>query len=238
MPKKKHKGKCAVCGNFDELTFEHIPPKSALNSKPIRFQNGEQLFERESKLFESTSKLHQGFGKYCLCANCNSFLGANYVNEYKDFVNNCHKDFPKTVVLDDFCVWSFSIKPLNLIKQISAMFMCLNQELLEKKDYETLRDFVMNKDSKQFPNQLKIYIYNYVGKPKFIGLQVAYKNGKIVRCSEIDFYPFGFQMTFNSEPASEYIQDITAFCNYDYNQVKNIKIALQIRSGKLPFIGN
>jgi hypothetical protein len=35
MGKRTRTGKCHICGNTGQLSFEHVPPESAFNDKPI-----------------------------------------------------------------------------------------------------------------------------------------------------------------------------------------------------------
>ena len=40
---ERHYGRCALCGKEGELTFEHIPPRSAFNSHRTKMYTGDQL---------------------------------------------------------------------------------------------------------------------------------------------------------------------------------------------------
>ena len=42
MSGKDQYGICHICGKIGRLTFEHIPPKTAFNSKKAIVYNGEQ----------------------------------------------------------------------------------------------------------------------------------------------------------------------------------------------------
>jgi hypothetical protein len=44
-------GACALCGKPSNLTFEHIPPQCAFNSKPIYVQSHEHLTDENSYLY-------------------------------------------------------------------------------------------------------------------------------------------------------------------------------------------
>ena len=45
---RKRFGNCALCGKECELTFEHIPPRAAFNSAPVRPVSGLELFKNDS----------------------------------------------------------------------------------------------------------------------------------------------------------------------------------------------
>ena len=236
--KNKETGICAICGEEGVLTYEHIPPRGAGNSKPKKVQGHEHLFEKESFLFGKTSKLNRGFGKNCLCSSCNSFLGANYVNDYIDFVNQCTSQYENALLIENFKLLSFEIKPLNVFKQIFSMFVCLNQGVFSEQDKILIKDFILNKENKTFLSNKNIYIFNtFSNHNKWCGFQVAYNSGVINRCSEIAYNPFGFQLTFESEPTNPYFQILNSFLNYDFNQIVKIKMAIPRYDIKNVFVG-
>jgi hypothetical protein len=69
-------GNCSLCGIFCDLTFEHVPPRSAFN-KNTRYKTVpyEQVLKSDNILDANfKGKIEQGgLGHYSLCSNCNSF---------------------------------------------------------------------------------------------------------------------------------------------------------------------
>ncbi len=49
-------GICRLCGNFDKLIFEHIPPKKAFNNKQILLRTFEKLIAEKSNYREPFNK--------------------------------------------------------------------------------------------------------------------------------------------------------------------------------------
>ena len=43
---RKHTGICHICGKEGELTFEHIPPRNALNNQSAKMYSGDGLIKR------------------------------------------------------------------------------------------------------------------------------------------------------------------------------------------------
>lgn len=93
MPRKKklEKGTCKLCKTYTELNFEHIPPSAVFNKNsryytiPLK-DYSENAMDYINKVIKPKSRVYQGgMGEYCLCSDCNSFLGAKYVREYKKF---------------------------------------------------------------------------------------------------------------------------------------------------------
>lgn len=92
MTKKyKHEGYCRICNKFGNLTFEHIPPKCALNDTEARVYTGDSFlqlmcdpnrypWETNGVKYKS---LQKGLGDYTLCESCNNITGELYGEEYK-----------------------------------------------------------------------------------------------------------------------------------------------------------
>ena len=88
---KSKKGKCAICGRDEQLTFEHIPPSSAFNSKPVKPVSGVDLLievgsNNSMRMPWETdhlpyTNLQRGMGKHSLCSDCNNKTGKWYGNE-------------------------------------------------------------------------------------------------------------------------------------------------------------
>ncbi len=228
-----------ICGNNGVLSYEHIPPKGALNSKSKLVQNHEHLLEESNPKFGKSGVLRKGFGKYCLCEKCNNFLGANYVNDYIDFVNQCIHQYDEAILINEFKVLEFNIKPLNIFKQITAMFLCLNEHAFTKDDKEIIKRFLLEKENRTFIENHNIYIYNtFSSLDKWIGCQTLYRNGTVVSCSEIAYKPFGFQFTFNSNPTDLSFQTINDFINFDIDKIVSVKMALPRHDTKRVFLGH
>ena len=60
--KEVQEGFCALCGKFKKLSFEHVPPQSAFNNKPIFFQTHKHLTDQSSYLYGKKIKSNKGFG--------------------------------------------------------------------------------------------------------------------------------------------------------------------------------
>ena len=77
---------CALCGKKRKLTFEHIPPRAALNNKPVKVVTGEALINQigdSNKLPWDMNGVQytinqKGSGRYSLCEECNNKTGHWY----------------------------------------------------------------------------------------------------------------------------------------------------------------
>ncbi|WP_090078415.1 hypothetical protein [Halpernia frigidisoli] len=86
----KVEGICHICRKWNLLNYEHFPPRSAYN-KQTRFFSvpSDDYYQNFTEYINGKrpkAKLNQGgLGKYCLCEDCNNFLGLKYVNDYVSF---------------------------------------------------------------------------------------------------------------------------------------------------------
>lgn len=81
---KRHTGKCCVCGEIRDLSFEHIPPKSAFNND-VKFIAIDFIdWIQNDGDYKIGKKIRAGLGSRTLCRKCNS-LGGKYAREYKEW---------------------------------------------------------------------------------------------------------------------------------------------------------
>ena len=137
----KHPGICALCGGyFDNLSFEHIPPRSAFNNLSVKAVSGKDFIGNTSVPWDLKNlpydNRQRGMGKYSLCSVCNRTAGIWYVKEYKKvsqiFVEALTQltpqNHPEVIEIKE-------IYPLRFIKQVICMFCSVNnQESLQAYD--------------------------------------------------------------------------------------------------------
>ena len=70
--RKKVKGKCRICGEIGELTFEHVPPHAAFNNKSVKILEGMDAISKALVSDKSGRIQQKGMGAYTLCGKCNN----------------------------------------------------------------------------------------------------------------------------------------------------------------------
>jgi hypothetical protein len=161
----KVKGICKICKQDKMLNYEHFPPRSAFN-KETRFFSIPQNdyfdnFIEYIKGKRPKAKLKQGgLGDYCLCEDCNNFLGLKYVNDYVNFAKICYAIINST---DNFKAVEFTVKKeevnlKNLLKQITSIFIC-NNDFWFSEAYPELLEFVTNEEYIDLPDKYRFYMY-------------------------------------------------------------------------------
>src|SRR6267143_253591 len=83
MAKQPVIGTCRICGEHRELTFEHIPPRAAFNRGRVRSLTLAEWVRRDDLDYVGGRIQQRGMGGRVLCGFCNSFLGREYVLEYR-----------------------------------------------------------------------------------------------------------------------------------------------------------
>lgn len=239
----KHYGKCALCGGIGKLTFEHIPPKSAFNSRPVRPVSGLDLLAKktindEKRMPWDTMGLkyenqQQGMGRYSLCANCNNNTGAWYGDAYTYFANVAHAAISNYSSNDPDGICFEEIYPLRFIKQVLSMFCSSSGP--DNPSLDSIRDFVLDKEAVGLDkNKYKLCMYfTKTTVMRQTGYMVVTKSSRTgfetMALSEITAYPFGFILYFHPTETWDYKgTDITELADCGFNDVASIHMPWRI----------
>jgi hypothetical protein len=224
----KREGICRICGKHKKLTFEHVPSQSAFNSTPVFFQKSIHLHDKKSPLYGKRIRSNQGAGGYYLCKTCNNLTGSYYGESYKKFAYLGTMALINRVWASKNITFEYSIQPLNILKQVLSMFMSLDSsgQLLGVKG---LTAFILNKDSKNLPSNIRIFMYQTVSKEVRNGWGIINSGGSNHFLGEITYPPFGFVYSLDSEPIRDDFFEITNFHKHNFNQILQTRI-------NIPFI--
>jgi hypothetical protein len=85
-------GICCVCGDFGQLSYEHVPPEKAFNdgsmiNLDVKHHLLEEISSSVSQMRRQTAR--RGSGRYTLCQKCNDNTGAWYVPAYVSWAYQC-----------------------------------------------------------------------------------------------------------------------------------------------------
>lgn len=245
MGKKKRTGKCHICGEIRELTFEHIPPRSAFNSGNAKIYDYMDIHESGNNCWDFTglkyTPYQKGVGKYTLCARCNNNVGTWYVVDYANFVMNLHNAIKGHSFSQDegLLVYAKDIYPLRIIKSVLAMFCSLNHENFA--DCHNIRKFLLNKTEKDLGGNCGVSMYLSNGSiMKQLPLSVIGKHDinypytSFRTVSEITWLPCGYIFDTDRANNKENI-DITDFSKFGYNEKIDMEIKLLAREVNTTF---
>lgn len=226
-------GICRICKKRKDLSFEHIPPKAAFNKytkfRVIPFLEYVQNSNNED--YKTTAKLQQGgLGEYCLCRSCNSFLGINYVPEYLKMAQVGMGIF-KIKTFEKVNFTTFEISPFRFLKQVIAMFICINESEFTDNEPELLK-FVRDSKETYLPEKFRVFMYlNNVGQFRNLTKMYTNTHGYV---NELTFPPFGFVLSMDSN-FSFSLTEITKFKFLDENYKDEVNFELLNLPTHLPF---
>jgi hypothetical protein len=229
MPKRKMKsGICRVCGLNKELSYEHIPPRSAFN-KNTKFYSVPfaELKDVKNPLdFKPKGKIFQGgIGVYSLCRECNSFLGRNYVKAYERWAF-LGSEILSEITQEFYLCTLMNIEPLKILKQIISMSLSLNDDWYLE-EYPELSQFVKDTASKNLPARYQVFVYlNNEGHYRYSKHSFIHTSYVIINATEITFPPFGYLLTVDGDDSMEGFTNITDFKNFPMDKAVDVNILL------------
>lgn len=242
--KKRIIGKCHICGNTEELTYEHVPPEKAFNSHKAflyfaRDRLGSDNFPWDLSGMKG-KQLQRGIGFNTLCGRCNNNTGTWYGDAFVDFTYKGYlASYDKilssnawiSIVLPD-------IYPLKTIKEIITMFFSINHDALST-IHPDLKALVLSKNKKGLPpDRYGLYLYllrgdlaRYIGSAG-IGL---FPSGYTRILSELAAPPFGYVLEFDPKEKSNYC-DLTFFANsFSFDDKRTITLNVPVYESNTPF---
>lgn len=232
-------GSCALCGKYMKMTFEHIPPRGAFNSRKAKIISGNDYINGLSMdSFEELSELpykeeQRGKGDYSLCADCNSLTGSYYGQDYIDFAQNIARVMVECDAKSDMALFieAKELKPLSVIKQIVSMFCSLNSTA----PIDGLREFVLDKN-KTGLGDYRIGLYLFAkgverSVPMVVGVNM--NGADPISFSEIVSFPFGIILVWGKDtPFPLGCVDITGFADFKYEDEVCIKLSMPVYETK------
>lgn len=212
-------GTCHICGTYGKLSYEHVPPSSAFNDKPVLYTTLLKLLNKEDLDGMTGKKLQRGAGSYTLCERCNSLTGHWYGDAFADWAHQAVNVITATRGQTTL-IHHFHIFPARIIKQIICMFFSVNSPDFRLAHPDLVR-LVLNRDAKHLPPNVNIYAFytmSYRSRSAGVTVRADRVDGamRFHTISEITFPPFGFLMTIDCLWPDKSLGDISEFANFDF----------------------
>lgn len=227
----RYVGVCHICGSYGHLSFEHVPPKSAFNDRPvvaIPFGDALQLGPDDPR---PKGKIQQrGMGAHTLCERCNNGAGSWYGSA---FVEWCYQGLEILIRADGkpTLIYPHHILPLRIIKQIATMFFSAVSEAFSTENQELVQ-FVLDRERRYLPSEYSFYVYyNIEGTYRFSSTVVTWNlfEGRKSVFAEITFPPFGYVMTLNgTDPPNDKLFPINHFAHFEYGEFYTAQLKLPV----------
>ncbi len=224
--KPQKDGVCHVCGTATALTFEHVPPRSAFNDKPVLYREIEGLLNGSERSSRKGFVVQKGMGAYTLCSECNNRTGAWYGRSFVEWAYQGMCYLQSGAGNRKLCLL-FHIYPLRVLKQIVCMFCTCNGATWAT---DEMRAFVLQKEKRYIPDGWRVHVYYSPSRQlRNTGIiaRINTNNSKIDCFSEITFPPFGYVMTRDpDQPPDDRLVDITFFSEYSYRDWRTVSLNL------------
>jgi hypothetical protein len=217
-PRKSRPGTCVLCERNTHLTYEHVPPRAAFNRGTVTVSphglGAEEAWQPPGTKIRG-KQVQGGVGYYALCASCNNFLGTHYVRAYADWTWQLAHLQP---VRDGRLLLHFQLKPLNILKQILAMFCVVNASY--RGLHERVRHFILNPCSQQLPDDIRVFAYCCFGKRVRIHdlmAKCSLSSSDMRLYSEISMSPLGVALEVQGQKPDPRIMEITYFKEFPFD---------------------
>ena len=246
MSKEKRIGKCRLCQEIKELSFEHVPPKGAFNDTRVKMVSVETMLKTGTfygpELKNQYGKIiQQGRGDYYLCSDCNSKTGQWYASQYIGFVRALASVLAKVDLnnTERIKIGFEEANPVALFNQALTMFCDINEGLAAD---DSIKEYLLDKESKEFnADKYKIFMYIHKGaayrQNGFI--VVGNLNGMMITLSEISAFPIGLVLYENIPNGyNPKGVDISNFARCDYNNNYKIEMDIPILESNMVFSGD
>jgi len=239
----KNQGICNICGAWKSLSFEHVPPRSALNKQKVLFTSAERYWNSGPGQGRKATgqEYKRGYGKTSICENCNNFAGRWYVPAFARWCQQAMQFWENSGGRSS--VYHFTtLSPLPVIKQIATMFLALHGDEFAGPNRESLRQFVLDRRMSGLPPAIRFWVY-YVAPGPMRNTPVCgvfnIFTGTATIGTEFSFPPFGYMVTFNSEPEAKHrLTEITHFTRYGESQITQLALSLEQLATHGPTLGD
>ena len=248
MSSKIRYGKCKLCGELKQLTFEHVPPKSAFNNVSATIISGDEIIQsiadEERKPWEFrkySGKIQQrGKGGFYLCGVCNNNAGQWYATEYIKFVGaiHCALKLVGEAEYGSLGIKMKNIRPLAVFKQVMMMFCDINEGLMGD---DSLKTYLLDKKMTEFnKDKYSLYAYIHTGNiERMHGICAVANNKGIYFISEISGYPIGLALYIDKpkdfKPEGV---EITLFSEFEYDDLVEMEVIIPKLENNIFFPGD
>ncbi len=229
---KKVYGNCSICGNHAKLTYEHVPPESAFNDRPVLVAEFEAVINQVPGERPSKYQVRQrGSGNYTLCDSCNTKTGDWYAKHYAYWCYQAMELILKSRGRPTL-LYPYKIFPLAVFKQIMTMFCSINGPGFADRHPE-LVDFLLCKERMYLDPKYSVFAYlNVEGtslrRAGLTGIGDVLNTGRFNLISEISHPPFGFVLALAGGAPDNRLVDIGFFARYAYEELATIHMKLPV----------
>lgn len=229
-------GTCYICGQLGKLSREHMPPRKAFNDCKVILKKIDSERTKAEVKWRLEQRQGGNFG-FVLCEDCNNKTGSWYGSEYVKHIKVCAQYANIRNAEGLVSIQIHDLYPIRVVKEVLAM-MCASCGPTLSHENPTLRNLVLNKNSKGFPDYLKIFTYimsNEGGRSSGVAGILNLNDGISRIVAEFSWWPVGWILTFDDN-TNIAATDITHWCHFGYDEkIESIEIKLHCHWAATPY---
>jgi hypothetical protein len=244
---RDRRGICQLCLTEGPLSFEHVPPRAALNDQRMESGTITHWLQRNEEGPRLRRTIQQGgSGFHCLCSECNNRTGSWYASELTRWVHGALAALPGLPPIaemdrelnDHTVILRIDrVRPLAFVKQIVTMIPAVNDVDFAHRNTQ-LREFVLERDRVGLPAGIQVYLAHYLGPiSRRSGLQAKQNlgTGELHVSSEIAHPPFAYVASFDEPSPLLPRGNITGFSDIPYTTRATVDIEPLVGFGHTPY---
>jgi hypothetical protein len=242
-PENEADAACRVCGEVTDLTFEHLPPRSAGNRQKVELLDIGAWLRREDHGTTERGRISQkGAGAHTLCEECNNRAGRLYVPEFRRWIrvgNEALAELEPASVdaqVDPAYVdlEIENVRPGRFMKQVVTMLLAQSIGGVAKKHVD-LREYARDPQAVGLPSSYQVYLaFNAGPNARYNGGSVAMQAEGIVFAVELSYPPFTYILSIDEECPAIETGNITSFADCGIDQTANVKMQLRLGFSHTP----
>ena len=216
---------CNICGKYEKLTWDHVPPKCCNNGYPVKTNSWWDGIPKESQY---AKKYQSGIRYRSICSKCNNELGTKYDIVLDKFTKDLTKIIKSTIILP---------RMIKITVEVNKLCRSICGHMLAAKNfYDTdslidmdLRAYVLNETSlppKKMSLLYWIYLYPMIVILRDVGVtpnneKYQFPKGVI---SIMNSFPVAYIISTDKEKCGLY--DLFNLCSENINEVVEIMVDL------------
>ena len=235
-------GTCPVCGEYTDLTFEHIPPAAAFNNDPVRALSGQQWVDNMTGATWRGRVQQRGVGRVATCGRCNNVTGGWYGGEYVRWARwaadmlvryRSPESLDNSPARHHIVAPLMGVRPLLFLKQVVYMFVVVNGTGFGDVN-EVLRRFVLSREATDFPSRFHVHLALYWGpQGRLVGgsAKLDLARGVSAYLSEVALFPFACALRIGERLPDLPPCEISWFSRFGADEEVDLELNLLIGFG-------
>jgi hypothetical protein len=190
LPRRRHSGRCRLCGETALLTEEHVPPRNSGNKGQYRSFTFQDWLDRASGGLDLGAgiKGQGGISGYTLCERCNSRTGGEYGSEYQGwaaFASDLLAQLPLEDQSEKVAPYymSFEVEPVSpgrFVRQVLSMFASVSGDWWITDRMPEIRSIVLDGATAALPETVAIGLSFCAGpRARIVGPQLILNTGSL-----------------------------------------------------------